>query len=296
MFLSEKSLLDAALFYRSLGIPIVPVIYNEETKKRKPLIKWSETILSHEQIIDIFKQQTDINMILGRCDNLMVIDVDTHGDESPCDIINKLASMCNVSFTDLVCTDVANTKSGGMHLYFRLPKNFYECYPDLNRQMQLRDYSCKLDIDILCGKKCAITLPPSLNNRYNWYDCTLPEGREVAPCFLNWLQKQADTKEKQKLVLSKKKTRVFSFLDKGAFKDRQSIEKYIFTVRQNLKPISEGNRNSEFFSFCAGLLKKIPPEDVWSLTQERNDICSKPLPLDELTNIFLSAQKYEGDN
>jgi RecA-family ATPase len=107
---------NAAVALAKMGFLVFPV----ESNGKKPVIdNWTERAISDPQrVYDWWTEATgeerDYNIGVC-CNNLLVVDIDTKGEDKPYDVLAKMEKEYGVLF-------VVETPSSGYHVYFRLPE------------------------------------------------------------------------------------------------------------------------------------------------------------------------------
>ena len=160
-----NELLNAALYYASLGWSVIPI----RPKDKKPALKWEQYQTgraSEEQIRDWWKKwpRANVGVITGGISGIIVLDVD--GPEGRESIADK----------DLPPTTCAITGSGGYHYIFKHPGG------------EVRNFARRLPGLDLRGDGGYIVAPPSVHPSGGIYEWGLsPEMESPRPVPV-WLK------------------------------------------------------------------------------------------------------------
>lgn len=160
-----NELLNAALYYASLGWSVIPI----RPKDKKPALKWEQYQTgraSEEQIRDWWEKwpRANVGVITGGISGIIVLDVD--GPEGRESIADK----------DLPPTTCAITGSGGYHYIFKHPGG------------EVRNFARRLPGLDLRGDGGYIVAPPSIHPNGNTYEWGLPPEMEQPRFPPAWLK------------------------------------------------------------------------------------------------------------
>ncbi len=168
-----RTVLDHALFYRSLGWSVIPL----QPGSKRPLLRWQryqEAPPAEAEIRAWFARWPKANLavVTGVVSHLVVLDVDPGhgGEESLLDLERRHAPLPD--------TVEAITGGGGRHLYFRHPGRFCPNRVGIAPGIDLR------------GDGGYVVAPPSLHpsgRRYLWEVSHHPEDHPLAP-LPGWLE------------------------------------------------------------------------------------------------------------
>jgi hypothetical protein len=235
-------------------------VFPVNPKTKTPYFRgWQEIASSNPgKIEDVFSglQYAAIGVCTGEVSSLVCIDIDERAEYSGLSNYQKAGY-------ELPNCPMAQTPSGGLHLYFKQPP------------AQVKNSASLIagGVDVR-GEGGYIISPPShtLFGAYSWKSS--PETVLNGPVELpsNLLEAIQNPTKKQKSA-----------------KLRSSLASQILT------PILEGGRNHEITRRCGFLLRKYDADHAWEMIKLINaECCLPPLEERELKTTFNSIRKREG--
>ncbi|MDB3891995.1 bifunctional DNA primase/polymerase [Alphaproteobacteria bacterium] len=235
-------------------------VFPVNPKTKTPYFRgWQEIASSNpEKIEDIFSglQYAAIGVCTGETSGLVCIDIDERADYS------GLFNYQKAGF-ELPNCPIAQTPSGGLHLYFKQPSSKVKNSASLIAR----------GVDVR-GESGYIISPPSntVFGTYSW-KCS-PETVLNGPIEMPSKLLEAIQSPTKKQNPAKVRSRLAS---------------------QILTPILEGGRNQEITRRTGYLLAKYDARHAWEMTKMINrECCLPPLGEAELSNTFNSIRKKEG--
>lgn len=284
---SKKSLLEAALYYSSIGYPVLP-LHNPVRKKGTVFCSCTEardcsktakhprTRFGHkeattdEAVIRAWwskHPQANIGLLTGVESGLLVLDVDVKdgGQYSLDELEDDYRAALKGKFDSVSGTLTADTGSGGKHYYFKYPLD-YRIGGSASLIAQ--------GLDIRADGNYIIA-PPSHHQsgaEYSWFGINTPI--EDAP---SWLIYEILTAEKAQREVSNGSGNVTS-------------GKKILTEK-----IKAGGGNTYLFGQVRGLINSFTEEEVLKRALERNQTdLERPLPEKEVQRMVKFAyRKYK---
>ncbi len=226
--MTNNILLDTALQYREFSYSVIPV-----GKDKKPLIQWQryqKEQASEEQIKRWWKQWPDANIaiITGDSSGIAVIDIDTEE--------GKLAIQEYIP--DSLVMPVANTPSGGQHLYFKCPD-----------EKLSNNTRAVIGCDLRANGGYVVA-PPSINGTgkaYAWQEglsfnqIALPELPEA---YLSFIKKNAVYNNNS-----------FSFIERDDTPGANNCRQESSLSPEVVKYFSHGSRDETLFHIANALIK-----------------------------------------
>jgi putative DNA primase/helicase len=284
---SKKSLLDSALYYASIGYPVLP-LHNPVRKKRtvfcscsdgrdcSKIAKHPRTRFGHkeattdEAVIRAWwdkRPQANIGLLTGVESGLLVLDVDVKdgGQYSLDELEDDYRAALKNKFESVSGTLTADSGSGGQHYYFKYPLDYR-----IGGSASLIGQG--LDIR---AEGNYIIAPPSRHQsggEYSWFGINTPI--EDAP---SWLIYEILTAEKTQREVSIGSGNITS-------------GKKILTEK-----IKAGGGNTYLFGQVRGLINSFTEEEVLKRALERNQTdLERPLPEKEVQRMVKFAyRKYK---
>jgi hypothetical protein len=248
----KSKLFESALQYCKQGFSIIPV-----GKNKKPLVQWQryqKEQASEDQMKQWWKKwpTANIGIVTGDISGLAVIDIDEVevARESLQDLI-----------TDSLIMPIANTPSGGQHLYFRCPDNKLSNNTRIVQGCDLR------------ANGGYIVVPPSSNgngNSYAWqkglsiHDIALPD---MPQAYLSFIKK--------------------SFI----YSKQNSISPQTSTTSTDVHTLfNKGSRDNDLFHVANSLIKGGMNESTaLQVLKILANNCIPPFPESEIANKIQSA-------
>lgn len=274
-----RSLLDWALYYKSLGWSVVPAVGGMKT----PAVAWAEFQQRKTTEAEIrlwFGSDSNFNIGVvcgGISDNLMVLDIDAY---KGVDLLDRAKEYLKKGGIDLD-NNIPNVKTprGGRHYYFKTEK-------------PVRTGIIKLVGDIgieVRAEGAFIVCPPSVfgGNRYEWV---------IEPVNLPFVSVNQLISLGISYIGGVSIESVVKMLENGISNNMQSddIKKWC----QNLlgvetSKIYEGTRNVSLTRIVGMLYyKALPKEMVYHIVSSiNNKMCEPPLPEEDVRRIVDSVQK-----
>ncbi len=284
---SKNELLNAALFYAKLKLPVVPLhsftVRNgavqcscrdwkdcdKRAKHPRTRFGHTEATTNTKTIKDWWTKYPDANigLLTGVQTGLLVLDIDLqYGGEQSLEYLQEdYKTLLKDRYMPLPATLTTFTGSGGRHLYFKFPAD-------------LRDITGSASeigegLDIRANGNYIIA-PPSKHisgERYSWFGVNTPIVD--AP---DWLIYEI-IKIKKPLI-----------------KDVPVSSKKILGTN-NSERIDEGNRLNFLFKQVSGLVNSFPKEEVLNRAIEKNnELLEVPLPKKEVVRLVNDVCKRYG--
>ncbi len=284
---SRNDLLNAALFYAKLGLPVLPLhsFTRKNGEARCSCRDWKDcdktakhprTRFGHNEATTNVKTIKDwwikhpdsnIGLLTGFQTGIFVLDIDLkYGGEESLEILQEdYKSLLKDKYNPLPATLTTFTGSGGRHLYFKFP-------PDL-RDITGSTSEIGEGLDIRANGNYIIA-PPSKHKsgrRYSWFGVNTP--LEDAPDWLIYeIIKDKKSTVKTEKIISKQTSKLF-----------------------NGEKIAEGNRLKSLFRQVSGLVNSFPKEDILRRAFEKNDeLFEVPLPEREVVRLVNDVCKRYG--
>lgn len=243
----REKLLQAALEYARRGLSIIPV----NRKKQPVLPRWKTfqtRIPSEDEINQWFVdyEPDGIAIITGTISGIIVVDFEKDAD-----------------FTglDLPKTPSARSGGGGIHYYYRNPKNV-----KVGNKIRFRD---KTDLKAEGGYVLA---PPSSHFSGGIYE---------------WLEKlETPFADPPKWVPINKKTT----------EEKHREKDIVGNYSNSFEGKSDGERHNAALQHTGKLLRRFPPSEwdiAWTIIQDWNQKNKPPLDDDELRSIFFGISEKE---
>ncbi len=240
----NNKLLCEAIKYLDLGFSIIPV-----GQDKKPLIQWKEFQERKPTIEELEKwfanpSATGIAIITGKISDLIVLDAESGAD-----------------FTGLKIpkTPTVKTGGGGVHCYFKLPKNFV-----VQNSVRFRPL---MDIR---GEGGCVVAPPSLHPSGKYYEWAIDFASAELANMPKWLIENLEHKKSE-----------------ATNKDWAEV----------LNGVGMGERNETATSVAGKLLIHFPTTEwesvVWPTLKGWNLQNKPPLPESELRATFKSIADRE---
>ncbi|MGL6195485.1 MAG: bifunctional DNA primase/polymerase [Thermoguttaceae bacterium] len=144
-----------ALYYRSLGLSVIPI----KTNDKRPLVKWKnyqQELPSYKTIYDWFVNRfpyQNIGLVLGPVSKVLVVDID--GKDAHDELVARVKLPKNLMKVQSGSGDVYR-----YHLYFQ--------HPDCQTSAKYTPWHPKLEFR---GEGGYVVLPPSIHNsgqEYKW--------------------------------------------------------------------------------------------------------------------------------
>lgn len=284
---SKNELLNAALFYAKLGLPVLPLHSptlrngevrcscrdwkecNKQAKHPRTRFGHTEATTNERTIKDWWAKYPDANigMLTGFQTGIFVLDIDLkYGGEQSLEYLQEdYKSLLKDKYNLLPATLTTFTGSGGRHLYFKFP-------PDL-RDITGSTSEIGEGLDIRANGNYIIA-PPSKHisgKRYSWFGVNTPI--EDAPDWLIY-----------ELIKVKKST----------VKSEKIISKQPSNLPSDEK-ITEGNRLTHLFKQVSGLVNDYPKEEVLSRAiKKNNELFEVPLSQREVVRLVNDVCKRYG--
>lgn len=286
---SKNELLNAALFYAKLGIPVLPLhsptLRNSEARcscrdwqECEKIAKHPRTRFGHKEATTnektikdwwIKHPDSNIGLLTGFQTGIFVIDIDLkHGGEQSLEYLQEdYKSLLKDKYNPLPATLTTFTGSGGRHLYFKFP-------PDL-RDITGSTSEIGEGLDIRANGNYIIA-PPSKHisgNRYSWFGLNI--SIEDAP---DWLIYEIIKLDKPKLKTIKPIASKVSKLTAG-------------------EKIPEGKRYDYLFKQVCGLVNSYSDAEVLNHAVKINDLSfENPLHEKEVSRLVRNVCKRYGNS
>ena len=174
-----------AVYYRSLGLQVVPAMPPSQTQPwKRPAVKWRE---HEDELVDQatfdswfgpdgkFRSCMNIGIITGKCSKILILDLDTHKHPEAEQWWRGLLAVHNNNME--IETPTQRTGGGGLQLFFRLPDNF-----------TLPTFKTPIGVDIRCRGGFGV-VPPSKhqsNALYGFLEGLSPQDVDFA-MIPDWL-------------------------------------------------------------------------------------------------------------
>ncbi|HEX8286717.1 MAG TPA: bifunctional DNA primase/polymerase [Pyrinomonadaceae bacterium] len=286
---SENKLLNAALFYAKLGLPVFPLHNfalesrvnrcscrdwkecNKPAKHPRTRFGHKEATTSEKKIRDWWAKHpnSNIGLLTGVQTGLLVLDVDwKHGGEQSLEYMQEdYKTLLKHKYSPLPATLTTTTGSGGRHLYFKFPAD-------------LRDISGSASdigegLDIRANENYII-VPPSKHEsgkEYSWFGVNTPI--DDAP---DWLIYEVIKSSEPKLKINKP---VVTNTSKTPVSER----------------IPEGKRYDYLFRQVCGLVNSYSDKEVLNQAVKINDNSFEtPLPDKEVNRLVNDVCKRYGNS
>jgi len=260
--------LDAALKYGKLGFSIIPC-----NTDKKPLVQWQKyqkEKAPEEQIKNWWKQWSDANIgiVTGVISELAVIDIDTEeGKEA-----------IQAFIPDSLIMPVANTPSGGQHLYFKCHDNTLTNNARIITGCDLR------------ANGGYVVAPPSSNGigaAYTWEkgkSIFAVKPPELPEAYLSFI--------KNKLHLSIN-TSFYSFKENVSKNAKNESQQLLTMLTTANRMFQNGTRDNDLFNVANCLLKGGMPKDRTLQVVEKlaKKCCNPPFPEKDILVKIESALK-----
>ena len=240
------------------GFQVFPLSPNSKVPLKDTHVYLSATS-EHEQLFDWIVGEPKMNLGL-RLDtsNLLVVDVDLHGDNNGRDSLVKLSKQGMNMSSD---TYIEASPNGGLHYFFKY------------QGKATRKVNVLTGIDILTD--FVIVSPSEINGkRYKPVDQRTFDDVKPAP---DWLVEMMKPKERKQDFVKGVKSKNYA----GKIIDALCTE------------VSEGNRNEYLTKVCGMLFSTgAEPQNVYTILMNMNDE-NVGLPEKEVNTIFRSILKRE---
>ena len=247
---------DFAKRYDALGWVVMPL---KENDKRPFLSQWSK-FKSNDELIDKFRDNNNLGVIMGKTSGVICIDVDVKNPQANgVDTLNHLEEV----YGELPQTVTSETPSGGIHYYFKYPQGGIRNRKNVGPGIDIQGdgtYTVEYPSYVSDGK---------VDGGYEWI--IDPFTNDVAELPPSWRKFLAE--EKDGIALAAKP----------------------FEAPQEIK---EGSRNNTIASYVGSLLgKKLKKETVFNKTKRYNkEACNPPLEDEELETIINSMIRTDESN
>ena len=267
-----ENMLEACKNYLDMEFKLVPAPYKTKSSLIKDWLKKPYT--TYEEIKKLAKEKPyfNIGIVTGKESNLLVIDIDINKLDEKGNIIDSMANYQKLEgiYGKLPPTVTARSGSGGLHMYFKAPKD-----TTIKSKSDFFGEAFK-GIDIKCnGGK--IMAPPSMHecgNQYAWINGKGFNEIEIAELPQKWYEAMVE----------------ISNLKPISEPIRETIDGEIV--------ITKGNRNETLFKKACSFLKSVQSKQelLTIINSINNTECSSPLEESEIRNIVESAWRYKQEN
>lgn len=228
---------------------------------KRPISNWTEyqkRLPTEDELQKWFKQDPTYNIgfITGTISGFYVIDIEASVDLKTFQ-----------EYHDLPSTASVKTGGGGLHLYYKCPKDII-----IPTKSRIFGKDSKWTVDIR-GEGGFIVCPPSIHVKtgkpYEW-SVPLSEISEGPTWIIDWIKKSSSETSK--------------FSENRKWEDA-------------LEGVNEGNRNDTMTSYAGKLMLELSPE-LWNSVipaamKKINDKFNPPLPEHELSTIYNSIRNKE---
>lgn len=265
--------------YISCGYPVTPV---GRTSGKIPILKnWQNTTCELSKTYlekGVFRNDNVSGASFVIPQNILVIDVDNHGNFKGEASLKKISEDLNYDFiTEAIFKVYTAGDNTGLHLYFKIPQEFL----NKNISKAIKGYD-GLEFKT---KGTAVIIPHSV----------LPNGKEYRHHITNTLDGIVEAPKVLMDLISKNKVKVNHVEDEGvrdADIDIQAYKEILETDKENEH--FEGNRRNNIYSLaCLAKDYGITIEKATELLDKHNKEVNNPvLGMDDMDHTIKSAYSY----
>ncbi|MFF5909474.1 bifunctional DNA primase/polymerase [Staphylococcus cohnii] len=286
---------NAKNWYKHYPLTIKLFSKRDDNDKPKmiPVKRWTQRDDTCQPILKFVENERQTNNIGMVLERLLVIDIDVgHADGvDGRKTFDKWMKSHDVMKQDEIKRDIydtmrVNTPSGGVHIYFMLPK-------DMKTFDGQRSVGAMDGIDLLTGKNSYVPAPKS-EREDGKYELQKISGENIieAPEWVIDLFRKGEEIGRQNTSIRMKDELKFSSLDNGIF------DKYITAMREGF---DKGGRNETMTKLCGKLINdakkgNISKANAMFVIETTGANCKPPMSKTEIYQCWNSIISRDSSN